>query len=189
MEPIRVGIDVDGVLRDFNSGVRTGAAHLFNMQLQNETFEKGFRKVRTPDGSSLLDHIFNNDEMIRHVFLDAPPMTNALKGYRQFENDKNIEAHIVTSQNDTTAGVTFDWLRRHGIPTDRLHYFTSDRKIDAPVQVMIDDRPKTIDAFNNNGKYGVLIKAPHNTDELERFSAVRDDLLGAYYHIVSEFVL
>lgn len=189
---ISVGVDIDGVLRDFNEGVRRGAKAVLDIDVPAKAFRTRLRGfTATPEKRNLLRMIFGgSDEMMRHVFLEAPPMPNALKGFRMMVNDhKNFDVHIVSSQNEHSAPLTDTWLKNNGIECDNVHYTPTEKKIEAPVSVMIDDYPDTVKRFNDNGKYGVLIRCPANEDVTEMFPVVRDDLLGAYYHLVKQFVL
>ena len=189
---ISVGVDVDGVLRDFNEGVRRGAKTILGIDIPTKAFQTRLRGfTATPEKRNLLRMIFGgNEEMMQHVFFYAPPMPNALKGFKMMINDhKNFDVHIVSSQNEHSALLTDKWLKTNGIECDNIHYMPTEKKIEAPVSVMIDDLPDTVKRFNDHGKYGILIRCPANEDIAETFPIVRDDLLGAYYHLVKHFIL
>lgn len=139
---LRLGIDLDGVVADFNAGW---------MRLYNERFEtdltpdmvqfwdglhelthfedmRGFwRWARDHDGHSLFHHL--------DPYPDAIPTLERLRA-------KGHDIVIITAKPTWSIHDTFQWVGRHALPTREVHM--SERKWEVPVDVYLDDSPYVV---------------------------------------------
>lgn len=182
MKPIRVGIDVDGVLRDFNGRVLELAAEK-GLYLSRPT-EWGYLRKHHIDGKSLASKIWTTKEWLEPVFGGASVLPFAKKGYHFFTDNPNFEVYIVSSQTKHTSELTDLWLEKNGFTKHRRAIYTSN-KLEAPVQILIDDKPSHIEDFQSNAREGFLVTLSHNLDSL--VSPRVENLYDAYLKITEKY--
>lgn len=168
-----VGIDCDGVLRDFNEQVRKLAQERLGLEYEpthwGHMFEIG-------DGERSLGHyVFN--EWAEEIFSNAPPLHAAFQYYMRFINDDNIRTYIVTTQNKDHEKFTRTWLERNGFNKHHETLFLSD-KTKAPCQVLIDDKYENVKSYIDKARMGILITQPWNKEHSVQKRA--DNLYEAY---------
>lgn len=182
MRKIRVGIDCDGVLRDF-IGKTMELASEEGLHFQRPT-DWNYIDNYEIDGKTLRAKIWDGD-WLKEIFVESDVLPFAKKGYNAFVNDDLFEVYIVTSQFEGTEFLTDKWLRKNGFDGHTRTYFLFD-KLKAPVQILIDDKPSHIEAFEENLREGYLINSSHNQDY--KFHRKVDNLYDAYKQITEKYV-
>ncbi len=182
-----IGLDVDGVIRNFVEAVRTQYEKVYpDHDLPDEVPEWNISKIY-PIGEGIFDFCFK--DYPKEVFYEA----GAYDGAMDFVNELSAkhEAVIITSQvNAECKFWTMKWLHEHGVLDMVPHVVMvgkgAFRKRNVKVDVLIDDRVKNLEEAEGVGIYGVGIKRTWNVgrfgnlydgydeilNELDRFSKV-----------------
>jgi 5'(3')-deoxyribonucleotidase len=142
---LRLGIDLDGVVADFNRGW---------MQRYNE--EQGttlaVEQVQRWDGLHTLTHFAHMDDFWQwardhgghSVFRHLEVFPGALEAIGELDRDGH-DIVIITAKPDWAIHDTFEWLADHRIPTREVHI--TDRKYAVDCDVYLDDSPRKILEF------------------------------------------
>ena len=158
MNKTRVGIDVDGVLRGFVE------------QIIKLADEEGIQ-VKEPSNYEFLGQyigdetirskIWGSKEWLERVFVDAPVLEKARSGYELFCSDPQFEVYIVSAQREGTEKYTTQWLNKNRFKSHVSNIYTHN-KLEAPCQILIDDKPSNVQEYNDNARMGVMIDASYN---------------------------
>ena len=152
-ERLDVGLDVDGVLRNTFVGI----AYAYLLGGGHKLYK--WSDFTDYDFTKMMD-IDKKEEFFRKyaetIFLKPRPMpyTHLVS---KLAEDNNI--HIVTSQFKGLENLTIDWLQKHNIPYDTIH-FTWD-KSQVNLDVLLDDLPKNLYSMPQN-TIKVCYDAPYN---------------------------
>jgi 5'(3')-deoxyribonucleotidase len=142
MRSLRLGIDLDGVVADFNSGWITRYNAEFGGELPLDA-------VQTWDGLHTLTHFRNNGEFWEwaaghgggSIFRHLDTYTNALETLDMLTGGGHAIV-IITSKPDWAIHDTYAWLADRRIPTREVHI--TERKWEVPCDVYLDDAPHQI---------------------------------------------
>lgn len=145
---MRLGIDLDGVVADFNAGWITRYNTEFGTEIP-------FDAVRTWDGLHELTHFPDMDEFWRwaeggtghSIFRELEPYHDALEALAQLVADGH-HVVILTSKPGWAVHDTFAWIAEHRIPTREVH--VTRRKWRVPCDVYLDDAPHNLKAIHRN---------------------------------------
>jgi len=144
-----IGIDVDGVLRDFCQGltkvVRENYPHYLKddfVEISDWSFQNDFNCTRED-----IKRIYR-DEYAKEIMGDSIPIDGAIEQmYDLFEwaDNNNHSLVCVTSQIPHVRHYTLSWLGKYGLNFDTV-YFTRGRfKWKIPVDYLVDDSPENFD--------------------------------------------
>jgi 5'(3')-deoxyribonucleotidase len=148
MRSLRLGIDLDGVVADFNAGWITR----YNAEFDGEV---PVDAVQTWDGLHTLTHFSDNREfwtwaaghgggsVFRHLdtYAGAVEALNALSG-------TGHKIVIITSKPGWAVHDTFAWLADRRIPTREVHII--EDKWTVACDVYLDDAPHQIESLVRN---------------------------------------
>jgi 5'(3')-deoxyribonucleotidase len=142
-EHLRLGIDLDGVVADFNAG-------------WIERYNREYGAELHPDhvvGWDELHHLTGFDTMERFwawargdgrsVFRDLPPMPGALDALRELAQRHRIV--IITARFDWAIGDTLAWLAEHGVLAREVHFQAAKHEV--ACDIYLDDSPYQIEAL------------------------------------------
>lgn len=142
---MRLGIDLDGVVADFNRGW---------MQRYNDEHGADLTPdmVVSWDGLHELTHFPDMDEFWgwarNHggptVFRHLEPYRGAVETLRDL-NRRGHDIVIVTAKPDWAVHDTFEWLADHRIPTREVHCIEDKWQI--PCDLYLDDSPYVVPAL------------------------------------------
>jgi hypothetical protein len=149
---IELYVDMDGVLADFDVGVKNLTGKLIRQQSKKAMWE-----------AIKADH-----EGEATFFRNLPPMKCALE---MFESLRRYNPKILTSTGhihpEGTAGQKRGWIAEHiGDDIEVITVRKSDMKaqwVTGALSVLIDDRSKSIDPWNEAGGTGILHVHPSTT--------------------------
>ena len=175
---MRIGIDCDGVLRDFITDVidlvkEKHPEHSDKILVpeswdwetwlpfwtENETekfvFEDNYKKLFGPDAN-----------IIPSVLEDWPIL-------KAWAIKHGHELVLVSAQRPHCEELTTEWLQRWGITFDEMHYTKEKWAID--VDVLIDDSPEKLDIFSDRSiAYGrpICMKQTWNQDSQKKYMTI-----------------
>jgi 5'(3')-deoxyribonucleotidase len=143
LDRLRVGIDMDGVVADFNSSWIDRYNGDFGASLE-------VSQVTTWDGLHRLTHF----ETMGHfwdwargdghsIFRDAPPMPGAIESLGRIGRAHRLV--IVSSKFDWAIPDSLTWLATHGVAPREVHFLWDKTK--APCDVFLDDAPHQVESL------------------------------------------
>jgi uncharacterized HAD superfamily protein len=107
----------------------------------------------------------------RSSVMSRRPFDGAPETIRRW-HDQGIEIHIASDRATSSARVTGEWLRRHGIPYDHLICRRGIDKVEYAVEhglgLIIDDRPDTIERAVAASIPAATLIYPYNRLVVER---------------------
>ena len=165
---MRIGIDCDGVLRDFIPAL---------IDSIKESHPEHADKIKTPtdwEWESWLP-FWTEEETEKYVFEDnyldffgveCPPIKESVedwKNLKRWAEDNGHELVLVSAQRPHCEEPTDEWLKKYGFDFKEKHYTQHKWAVD--VDVLIDDSPSKLKKFNeksiNNG-HSICMKQSWN---------------------------
>ena len=186
---MRIGIDCDGVLRDF-------IPHLIKNIKENHPEHADKIGVPTSWDWEQWLPFWTEDETEKYVFEDnfldffgpdCPPIKSSFEDWpklRAWAIENGHELVLVSAQREHCKELTTEWLQRWGIVFDEMHYTKEKWSID--VDVLIDDSPEKLDIFNDRSvAYGrpICMKQTWNTESQKKYMTIDrlSDLIGRVF--------
>ena len=159
---MRIGIDCDGVLRDFIPDL---------IDSINETHPEHADKILVPESWEWEQWLpfWTDEETEKYVFEDnyldffgpvATPIKSAVEDWpklKEWAKQNGHELVLVSAQRPICIERTDAWLEEHGFDFKEKHYTKEKWSID--VDVLIDDSPEKLEIFNDRSvNYGRAIR-------------------------------
>ena len=175
---MRIGIDCDGVLRDFIPDLIEGI---------KTTHPQHADKILVPESWDWEQWLpfWTNDETEKYVFEDnyldffgavANPIKSSVEDWpilKQWAKENGHELVLVSAQRDHCIEPTDAWLKEYGFDFKEKHYTKQKWSID--VDVLIDDSPEKLDIFNDRSvAYGkpICYKQTWNQDSQKKYMSI-----------------
>ncbi len=138
MTPLRLGIDLDGVVADFNAGWMARFNREFGTDLNPSLVQKW-------DGLADLTHFEHMGQFWRwarneegpSIFRDLPLIEGAAGALAELAQDHDIV--IITAKPRWAIHDTYAWLADNRIPTREVHITSEKWKV--PCDVYVEDSP------------------------------------------------
>lgn len=145
---LRLGIDLDGVVADFNAGWMARYNDAFGTRLTPD-------QVQSWDGLYTLTHFedmagfwdWARDHGGSSIFRFLDPYPGAVDALRALNRDGH-DVVILTTKPDWAVHDTLEWLADHRIPTREIHILEDKHRIDC--DVYLDDSPHVLPALIAN---------------------------------------
>lgn len=155
---MRIGIDIDGVLRDFARRVLTVHAARFpgHRQVKYEDWEYSIDE-NFPDTPDMWKLIYRDH--MRDVFEEAEVLPGALEGFKKLQKTKH-DVVIVTKQQSHAIQYSLTWLGVNGFNPKEIHV-TSDKST-AKVDILLDDHIVNLERVAEFGTLPVAMTQPWN---------------------------
>ena len=180
---VTVGIDVDGVLRDFCQGLERVVKEHYPQYLpedytgiNNWKLSENFRASK-PE----LQQIYWEDYS-KEIMGESPAfeenvrqMKNLISHYEEISNPK-VRFVCVTSQKPHARYHTAYWLGKHGLNFDTIYFRRGFDKPNTPVDFLVDDSPNNYNYWiqRRGMEHGfILMDQPYN-QHIETKSRVYD---------------
>ena len=148
MKPLRLGIDLDGVIADFNSGWMDRYNRQFDTSLATES-------VQSYDGLLDLTHFASIAEFWRwasdlgdgSIFRHLPAYDGAVEAVTRLAHQGH-RIVILTTKPPWGVSDTYAWLAEKQIPTTEVHILTDKWVVDC--DIYLDDAPHVLEPLVNH---------------------------------------
>lgn len=166
MEVNRIGIDVDGVIRDIYTPLIQCAKNSFPSQTIMEYSKWNYK---LSDNFEIKDKIYSflsNPETAEKIFFTNATAYSGMVIFMLYMARRGKEICIIT-RNITTQRMilTIKFLEKIGITPNEVHFGDTDefkRHIDC--DLYIEDSPKEILYYRSNNKYVIVPERPWNKE-------------------------
>ena len=182
---MRIGIDIDGVLRDFGkSFMKVMKKHYPETMLQDKITDWQFEKHFTLSKKELQEIYW--DTYCDAVFLEAPPIPGAIEQmWDLFEWARTIKGYTlvcISSQRPMGRHNSLHWLGKHGLGFEEVHFVMGRYKWKKDVDWLVDDSPENWHAWKNgrgDDTGFILMDMPYNqhikaTNRIKELKEVKD---------------
>lgn len=164
-DKIVIGVDVDGVLRDFRSSVDRQYARIHPKDRINHEHREYSLAERYPDSPA--NHIGNFvfREFAPEIFLGADIIPGAKEFFTKLTRNKRFCVGIVTSQNSITGPLTLMWLGKNGFNPAFVYivpFRASKAHVDDRVDILIDDKIENLEEFSATGRRAICFTQEWN---------------------------
>lgn len=154
-ERLRLGIDLDGVVADFNKGWIDRYNSEFDAYLAPEdvvTWDAAIQLTHFPDMDAFWKWAEGGERssIFRHLetYPDAVPALDRLA--------RRHDVVILTTKPDWAVHDTFAWVAEHRIPTREIH--VTEEKWKVPCDVYLDDAPHQLRALHEHRPEAVVCR-------------------------------
>lgn len=153
-----IGVDIDGVLCDFNGVMQRIFRNSFGVEYSLDQVTTWHYHECLP----VTQKQFNSACALfgRQHCEFAPLLPGAAEGMRVLTQDYRI--WLITARHDDTLPQTRRWLEHNGIPHDALIFARGKGEFADVVSCMIEDSPRTALHFAKRDVPVVLMDAPYN---------------------------
>lgn len=152
----RIGIDVDGVLRDFTKA----AVGIYNKEFGGNMTANDITDYDISVSFPMLDNAeeYFFKKHAKELFFDADVIDGAREAFNDIAS-RNDVVILTTQPNSAQKIYTIEWLAKNGFKFNDL-CFLHDKNRFGRLDFFIDDNPKKF--IGMDAEYGVLIYAPYN---------------------------
>jgi uncharacterized HAD superfamily protein len=160
--PLRILIDIDSTLYDAGPLLAECFAHAFDMhEIPMHAWDFWTDQVSREAFDAMIDEHFHAPAAIAR----QTPYAGAREAIERWR-EAGHEIHVVSDRAVGATEPSAAWLRAHGIPFDRL---VCERHIDKVayveregIDIVIDDRPETLEGVARLGVPAATIAYPYN---------------------------
>ena len=165
---MRIGIDCDGVLRDFIPAWEWESWLPFWTEEETEKY------------------VFE-DNYLDFFGVECPPIESSVEDWKKLKRwaeDNGHELILVSAQRDHCIEPTNAWLEKYGFDFKEKHYTKNKWAVD--VDVLIDDSPEKLDIFNDRSvAYGrpICYRQTWNQDSQKKYMTIDklSDIMGRVF--------
>lgn len=148
---VRIGVDIDGVLRDWDGALLNMVKTYYPDRLLSEKSTSwGLNHIDLP--IEYLRYLF----AVKHVYevyYHAKPYDDAILGFSMLKTFADVCGHkliCVSHQWDDTIPPTLGWLGLHGIEFEEIHF--TEEKHEVNIDYLIDDSPSNYEKWVESGR-------------------------------------
>jgi 5'(3')-deoxyribonucleotidase len=142
-ERLRLGIDLDGVVADFNGGWIARYNQDFGARLHPDQVVGWDALHALTAFGSMADFWDWARGDGRSVFRDLPPLPGAIEMLHELASEHRIA--IITARFDWAIADTLAWLAEHGVLAREVHFLAA--KQDVACDIYLDDAPYQLEAL------------------------------------------
>ena len=165
---MRIGIDVDGVIRDFITAFKSVVGQEYpNAKIPESISTWKFEDDITDLSREEIKEIYK-EKFCKQCFQEALPFSEAVPAFWTLEKWAEREGHeliIVTSQVPENRHYTLSWLGKYGLNFDTVYFRKGRDKWKVDVDYLVDDSPNNHRAwvYGRGMQEGIiLVDAPYN---------------------------
>ncbi len=172
---IRVLVDLDGVVRDFVTGLKTVYQRHFPGHTV-QTITSRNLEAFFPIGEKI--YRFMDETHADEILTSAPPYPGALEALTRWEQRFHIV--VVTAQPPRGRAPTYLWLGKHRVPTSEVHVRADKEAV--PGFALLDDFDDNLERFARTGRLAVCLDQPWN----QNWKGPRVHSVDAFFRLVLE---
>lgn len=180
---MKLGIDLDGVVynytKDFEEYARSFPEWEHSLPLTFSSWD-----FYTEWGLTTEEflQIQADGVMAGKIFRRGEAYPDAIPTLRKLKEDGH-EIHIITHRHGTRAQIsTLEWLQENGVSYDKLTF--AEDKTTSHVDIMVDDRPKNVEASLKAGIPVVMMRQSWNESDTDLYPWI--DGWDEFYEIVDD---
>ena len=152
-----IGVDVDGVLRNLIDSLNVYWEKKNEEALRFETVD-GWNIERYYQGGKDVRKFLFDSTWTEAIYKEALPYSDNCDDLDKIPEEHRV--HIITANWGKLFEYTKEWLDNHSIGYDLL--ISSNSKTECEFDILIDDKPTTIEDCWRVGKCGILMDRPWN---------------------------
>ena len=180
---IIIGIDVDGVLRDFIGQVRYVYKKTYPRHKIKDQLGWDLTSV-FPIKEKINDFIYK--EHVIDIFGYAPMYSGAREFLKKLRNDFKCQLKFVTTQPNVMSKIyTNRWLLWEGCASEPKEIIFSDRKGNEKIDILIDDGVHNLLDADRKGKFCICFNQPWNIQDV-KWKGLRANNYDEVYNIIEK---
>ena len=174
----RIGIDVDGVLRDFCHGLVRAIKVHYPEYLKDE-FDETTEPTMEPDSGMITDWYLENNfnctkkdlqqiywyDQAKWIMGNGRPFEENVRTLKYWMKHINKEWVCITSQKEHARHYTLSWLGKHELNFDKVVFVKGSDKWQVDVDYLIDDSPANYNYWKDGRQDEdgfILLDRPYN---------------------------
>ena len=174
----RIGIDVDGVLRDFCNALVTVIKKHYPEYLKDE-FDETTEPTMEPDSGMVTDWYLENNfnctkkdlqqiywyDQAKWIMGNGRPFEENVRTLKYWMKHINKEWVCITSQKEHARHYTLSWLGKHELNFDKVVFVKGSDKWQVDVDYLIDDSPANYNYWKDGRQDEdgfILLDRPYN---------------------------
>ncbi len=174
MEKPRVLLDLDGVIRDWISGLKIAYRKKYPGHRLKEIDSRELGEF-FPIGEEIEEFIRRNN---REIIENAPPYPGAVETLNQWS--EKFDLVLVTSQEAWAVKDTLAWLRENPLPVSEVIMTFNKEEVEGVA--LLDDFIYNLQKFDASGRTAVCMDRPWNRE----WQGLRVKSLEEYFKLVGE---
>jgi 5'(3')-deoxyribonucleotidase len=158
VDPIVIGVDLDGVCSDFYGRMREVAAEWFERPVEELTEDVSYGLPEWGLDNEKYDSLHRFAVTARNLFRTAPMIPGTRRVLRQLSNE-GYRIRIITHRlfihyfHAAAVQQTIEWLDEHGIPYSDLCFMKDKDQVGA--NIYVEDGPKNIERLRAREYYTI----------------------------------
>jgi len=163
-----LGVDLDNVISDTDSLIRSMIYELFEIKLEQNDITDFLLSncCITEKQSNYLFEIFHEQRCS-----EANPIEGAVEILKKITN--KYEIHIVTSRPEFTKEKTVNWLVENNVTYERIDFCNDKHNSPIAYDTFIEDNPETVYNMAKKGIRSLLYDYPWNQNLKEKLNIFR----------------
>jgi len=172
----RILVDLDGVIRDFITGLRNIYLGEYPDHTVKEIISRDLPKY-FPIGEKINDFL---EKEFTEILLKAPSYPGAIEALQKWE--ESFEIVIVTAQPPQYRYATFSWIGNHSLPADEVRITFDKHSVDG--YALLDDFPENLESFARTDRLAVCLDQPWNKD----WQGLRVKTVNEFFELVKSHI-
>ena len=174
----RIGIDVDGVLRDFCHGL-IRAIKTYHPEYLKEGYDETAVPTMEPESGMVTDWYLENNfnctkkdlqqiywyDQAKWIMGNGRPFEENVRTLKYWMKHINKEWVCITSQKEHARHYTLSWLGKHELNFDKVVFVKGSDKWQVDVDYLIDDSPANYNYWKDGRQDEdgfILLDRPYN---------------------------
>ena len=174
----RIGIDVDGVLRDFCHGL-VRAIKIHHPEYLKEGYDETAVPTMEPESGMVTDWYLENNfnctkkdlqqiywyDQAKWIMGNGRPFEENVRTLKYWMKHINKEWVCITSQKEHARHYTLSWLGKHELNFDKVVFVKGSDKWQVDVDYLIDDSPANYNYWKDGRQDEdgfILLDRPYN---------------------------